>query len=549
MDSPILLQCGIPDTLADMRVLGRVRLSRATEESTSVERQRELIENWAKAGDHQIVGWAEDLDVSGSVDPFDTPALGPWLTGEKATEWDILVAWKLDRLSRRAIPMNKLFGWVIDNEKTLVCTAENLDLSTWIGRMIANVIAGVAEGELEAIRERTRGSQKKLRETGRWGGGKIFYGYKAAERKDAAGWELVPDEHSSKVLGEIIEKVLAGQSTESIARELNEAGELSPMDYQRHRAGKPTKGGKWSNAHLRQQLRSKALLGHMTHNGSTVRDETGLPILKGPPLIDQDRFDQLQSALGTRSFQVSSRSTNASPLLGVAFCGVKLHKPGCKNTPHSGPVCDCDVCGKPLHIRQHRRNGKVYRYYQCNGGADGHVKAHADANIVRADELEDSCEETFLGMYGQEYVKEKVFIPAEDHQAELDEAVRAAEEIAPMLGAATSDTMRKLYQNQLEAIDRRIAALEKLPTSSARWEWREQPQTYAEVWESAATEARRQLLIKRKVHAEVAVPKGEGRYRTNGQAMVHMFALDMDPEEFQSWEARAAGERERYGLV
>lgn len=510
-----------------------------------MERQRELIENWANAHDHQIVGWAEDLDVSGSVDPFKAPALGPWLTDERSHEWDILAAWKLDRLSRQAIPMNKLFGWIIDNEKTLISVSESIDLSNWVGRMVANVIAGVAEGELEAIRERTRGSQKKLRETGRWGGGKIFYGYEPAERQDAAGWTLKHDEHSSKVLAQIIEKVLAGQSTESIARELNEAGELSPQDYQRSRAGKPTKGGKWSNAHLRQQLRSKALLGHATHNGNTVRDETGAPILKGPPLIDQATFERLQAALDKRSFSISNRSVNASPLLGVAFCGVKLHKPDCPVTsPHSGPVCDCDVCGKALHIRQHRRNGKVYRYYQCNGGSDGHLKSHAEANIIKADELEESCQSTFLGVYGHENVKERVLIPAEDHQAELDEAVRAAQEIAPMLGSATSDTMRKLYQGQLAAIDRRIAELEKLPTSSARWEWREQPQTYAEVWDGADADQRRQLLIKRKVRAESVVPKGEGRYRSSAQAMVHMFALDLDPE----WEARAAEERALHGL-
>ena len=58
------------------RVLGRIRLSRLTDESTSAERQRELIEQWSAMHDHEVVGWAEDLDVSGSVDPFDTRALG-----------------------------------------------------------------------------------------------------------------------------------------------------------------------------------------------------------------------------------------------------------------------------------------------------------------------------------------------------------------------------------------------------------------------------------------------------------------------------------------
>ncbi len=134
------------------------------------------------------------------------------------------------------------------------------------------------------------------------------------------------------------------------ARELNERGELAPLDYQRQRAGKPLKGGKWSNAHLRQQLRSKAMLGHATHEGITVRDEDGFPVLKSKtPLIDQEKFDRLQTAMDARSFKVSTRSAGASPLLGVAFCGIKLHRPGCEHgsDPYCGPVCDCEVCGKP----------------------------------------------------------------------------------------------------------------------------------------------------------------------------------------------------------
>ncbi|AOZ61276.1 serine integrase [Mycobacterium phage DarthPhader] len=514
-----------------MRVLGRIRLSRATDESTSVERQREIIAQWASLHGHQIVGWAEDQDVSGTVDPFKAPALGPWFKEDKRGEWDILCCWKLDRLTRSAIRLSAVIGWCLDHDKTIVsCGEEYLDISTPVGRLIAGVIGFLAEGEREAISERTLASQKKLRETGRWGGGKIFYGYKAAERQDAAGWELVPDEHASKVLYGIIEKVLAGQSTESVARELNEAGEMAPLDYQRHRAGKPTKGGMWSNAHIRQQLRSKALLGHMTHNGKTVRDEDGLPILKGPPLIDQDKFDQLQGVLENRSFTVSQRSTNASPLLSVAFCGMTVED---------------GVCGKPLHIRQHRRNGKLYRYYQCTGGADGHVKTHTEANIIKADELEEKFENWFLAVYGDERVKEQVFIPASDQSAEKAELVRAAQDIAPLYAAAASGTMKSLYLSQLESFDRRIAELDKMPTESARYEWREQTKTYGEVWETSTTEERRQLLMKRKVRAEVAVPKGDGRYRSSGQAMIHMFALDIDMEAF---EARAAEERRKYGI-
>ena len=462
-----------------------MRLSRAAEESTSVERQREIIETWAKQNDHEIVAWAEDTDVSGSVDPFKTPELGPWLTDEKKHEWDIVCAWKLDRMGRDAIKLNKLFGWALDNSKTVVSATEGIDLSTPVGRLIANVIAFLAEGERDAIRERTIASQKKLRELGRWGGGKPYYGFKAVPREDGAGWELVPDEHSSKVLLRIIDKVLDGQSTESIARELNEAGELSPSNYLRHRAGKPTRRGKWSNAHIRQQLRSQTLLGQTAHFGTTVRDAQGIPISKGPALVSRDVFDRLQAALDARSFKVTNRSAKASPLLGVAFCG---------------------MCGRLMHLRQHhnKARGKTYRYYQCVGGASGNDSRH-ETNIIKADDLELLVKEGFLSEYGHENVREQVFVPAENHQTELEELQRAVEETTPLMVTTPSETARKSLLAQISVWTSRMAELEKLPASESRYEVRRLPETYDEAWEKADTEGRRQLLLKTPVAAMIAV--------------------------------------------
>ncbi len=158
-----------------MRVLGRLRLSRSTDESTSISRQRQIIEQWAEGHGHTLAGWAEDIDVSGSIDPFETRQLGQWLNN-RAPDFDVICAWKLDRLGRNAIQLNKLFGWCLDHDKTVVSCSESIDLSTPVGRLIANVIAFLAEGELESIRERTRASRTNLRELGRWPGGKPPYG-------------------------------------------------------------------------------------------------------------------------------------------------------------------------------------------------------------------------------------------------------------------------------------------------------------------------------------------------------------------------------------
>ena len=87
--------------------------------------------------------------------------------------------WKLDRLTRSTRHLNWLIGHCQDHGKTIVSTSENLDLDTWAGRLLTGVIGGLAEGELSAIKERTTASRAKLRELGRWAGGKPAYGYKS----------------------------------------------------------------------------------------------------------------------------------------------------------------------------------------------------------------------------------------------------------------------------------------------------------------------------------------------------------------------------------
>jgi hypothetical protein len=54
------------------RILGVVRLSQLTDDSSSPHRQREAIEYWADSPhvEGEIIGWAEDLDVSGGLSPF-----------------------------------------------------------------------------------------------------------------------------------------------------------------------------------------------------------------------------------------------------------------------------------------------------------------------------------------------------------------------------------------------------------------------------------------------------------------------------------------------
>ncbi|AEV52102.1 phage integrase [Rhodococcus phage RGL3] len=488
-----------------MRVLGRVRLSRFNEESTSVERQREIIENWAQQNGHEVIGFAEDIDVSRSVDPFETPGLGQWLNDKtKIDQWDIVATWKLDRLATGSIYLNKTMGWCFEHEKVIVSVTENFDLSTWVGRMIANVIAGVAEGELEAIKERTQASRKKLVSIGRWTGGRPTFGYRKVEI-ESGGYALEPDPESSKTLHWIVDEVLNGRSAKSLVDDMNERGVYTPADFVRYRNGKETKGAKWSVTTLLSLLRSRTLLGHIMHNGQVVLDGVGEPVLAGPPLIDVDTFNRVQATLEARSRAQKVERTDASPLLGVLVCA---------------------ECGDNMyHQRQvDKRYDRLYRYYKC---------LNRCGQQIHAEMAEQMVENQFLDDLGDAEALTRVYIPAENHQIELEEAQRLLDGLYPLLGTVTSAHAQKRLTEQISALDSKIAQLEMLPESPARTELRPTGVTYRKLWESLDSDGRRELMVKAGIQARMKVADRPQGARATGQtgAVTFHFHIPEDLHE------------------
>ncbi len=476
---------------APRRVLGRLRLSRVTDESTSIERQREVIQQWSDANGHSVVGWAEDLDVSGSMDPFETPALGPWL-GDRAPEWDVICAWKLDRLGRNAIQLSKLFGWCADHGKTVVSCSESIDLGTWAGRMLAGVIAGLAEGELEAIRERQVSSRRKLRQSARWPGGKPPYGYTAVKRPEG-GWSLMVDPLASKMVERIVNDAIDGKPLTRLARELTAEGVLTPAHYHASvRAGKPLLSdpgadtGTWMCTALRNMLRSKALRGYAHHNGETVRDDDGMPVQLAEPLVTLDEWELIQARLDhVLDSRRDAARPQSSPLAGLAYCV---------------------WCELPLHHTNNsvKRGARryLYRYYRCQS---------RKCPPIPADYLETLFAETFVGDYGDVEVRERVWVPGDAHEAEKREAVTALDEITAGAGRAQSATAKERLQKQISAWDAKLVELESAPAREARWEYRTTGGTYRELWEISDPDARREMLRKSGISVAAGLFGVDGR--------------------------------------
>ncbi|WP_275889939.1 recombinase family protein [Gordonia sp. PDNC005] len=483
-----------------IRVLGRVRLSRTTEESTSVERQREVVEQWASMHDAQIVGWAIDDGVSGSVDPFHTPSLGPWLTDpEKIGQYDAVVAWKLDRLGRSAVLLSKLFGWADDNGKTLVSVSESIDLSTWSGRMLASVIAGLAEGELEAIRERQVSSRAKLRELGRWAGGTFPYGYVPVRVNDGAGWRLEVDPVGRSVIQSIVDDVIEGRGVPYAIKRLNDAGTLIPTEHKKSlRGGSPDTSKRWVQQTVRQLLRSQALLGYSTKAGATVRDENGDPVMIGEPLISLAEFERVQKM--TEKKMTYDRREIPYPLTGIVVC------PGCR---------------RPLHHSktQTKRTMK-----------SGEPKVYEFVYLIHPDEYKDQCEygrstpipldyaelfveELFLDEVGDLPVVERVWVPGDSRDEEIRAAVAALDELQALIGTMSSETAKQRLRSQIKAKDAELSTLEASPRVEAHWEYKAVGGTYRDRWQSSTPEDRRSLLLRSGITFTLRLDTG-GKRRT-----------------------------------
>ncbi len=423
-----------------------------------------MIDQWSSINGHTVAGYAEDVDVSGSVDPFDTPQLGHWLS-DRADEFDVIAVWKLDRLSRDSIKLNKLVGWCLDNGKTIVSTSESIDLNTPVGRLIANVIAFLAEGELEAIRERQRASRAKLRQTARWPGGRPPFGYNVVSK------QLVIDPVAHAVVNEIVNRVIDGASVSSVADELNRWGMPAPSDYYQSLRGHPGPFTvKWKPTPIRNMLRSRALLGVVHHEGRTVRDDNGEPIQLAPPLIDRDQWELLQAALDKISTG-SFTPRDASPLSGLVTCF---------------------ECGSPCYHTVSRINrakyGKSYEYrhYRCY--------AKCGAPMMPANFLEQLAEESFIESWGTREIVEKVYVRGDEHESDMRRELEALDELTAALESAVSRTAKLRIQQQISKVDARIAELEQLPQRESRYEDRPIGKTYGQEWADADTAGKHRLL-------------------------------------------------------
>ncbi|MEU4883152.1 recombinase family protein [Streptomyces althioticus] len=498
------------------RVLGVVRLSRVSDETTSPERQRRSIQRWADQEGHVVVGWVEDIDVSGGVEPWKRPEFGKWLPStigkevsaiehriameeSRADEYDILCALKIDRLSRRVLHVHTLLEWCEKNGKEVATVEDGINLNTQMGKLLLSLIASFAEGELEAIKARARSSYNHLVKEGRWRGGRTPYGYREEKQETGEGWKLVPDDYGTDTAGtlrEIVLRLIAGESANSVAQWLNEDVSKTPtsLDAQMIRSGKTPKGSRWTAANTAKVVRSRCILGQMEVSEEVmvdgkkmtrrrvVRDTDGQPLQRAEPLITHEEWELANKKLDENTSKRNGNRKGGSPLLRVAFC----------------------TCGEPAYLGP----GRNWPYYRC-ASRTTHKPCPTGSKGIAAHTLEGAVEQAFLLAAGDVEIVRKVFRPGVDYTRDIEEVNRALSDLREdrEAGLYSSELGKQEYREAYKRLDARREQLIAQPTRPDTWEEIPTGETYRERWSTLSTqhEKGRELRaagVKAVIHAE-----------------------------------------------
>lgn len=159
----------------------RVSVLKNTVDGTSLDVQQERLEAYAKAHGWDVIAIYEDAGISAK--DTNRPDLQRMLKDAAANKFDVILVYKLDRLSRSVSDFHQLANFLDSHKVALVSVTQHLDTSSPTGRLLRNILVDFANFERELITERVVDNKIHRAQEGKWNGGHAPFGYKLQDKK------------------------------------------------------------------------------------------------------------------------------------------------------------------------------------------------------------------------------------------------------------------------------------------------------------------------------------------------------------------------------
>lgn len=201
------------------------------------------------------------------------PALQQLLKDVEAGMVDMIVVYKIDRLTRSLIDFSKLVEIFDRNQCSFVSVTQNFNTYDSMGRLTLNVLLSFAQFEREVITERIRDKVDASKKKGMWMGGVLPLGYVSVNKK----LEIVPEE--AKIVRLAFEKYLIFRSEIAVAEWLNNNGYTTL-----------SKGnGKFTHMRVSSMLKNVLYIGKVPHKDKVYDGQHHA-------IISQELFDEVQKS-------------------------------------------------------------------------------------------------------------------------------------------------------------------------------------------------------------------------------------------------------------
>ncbi|UVI39197.1 recombinase family protein [Qipengyuania spongiae] len=298
------------------------------QEFNSLDAQREVCEAYIasqKSEGWQLVRTRYD-DGGWSGGTIERPALQQLLAEIQAGRIDIVVVYKVDRLSRSLADFARMVELFDRHSVSFVSVTQAFNTTSSMGRLTLNVLLSFAQFEREVTGERIRDKIAASKAKGMWMGGCPPLGYDPNDRS------LAVNEGEAETVRHIFRRYLKLGSVYALHAELESDGIRTKVIQTRNGQRGGVRFGRGNLAHL---LQNRIYIGEIVHKG------TSYPGLH-EAIVDRETFEEVQAMIDAQKRGSRKRTLDRAPLTGILF----------------------DALGNrmaPTHARG--RGGKRYLYY------------------------------------------------------------------------------------------------------------------------------------------------------------------------------------------
>jgi site-specific DNA recombinase len=324
------------------------------QEFNSLDAQRDAAESYIRSQAH--AAWtlirSQYNDGGYSGGSTDRPALQRLLTEVRAKKVDVIVVYKVDRLTRSLADFAKLVELFDSHGVSFVSVTQQFNTTTSMGRLTLNVLLSFAQFEREVTSERIRDKIAASKRKGLWVGGMVPLGYMVKNRK------VVVIKSEAEIVRVIFKQYLELGSLNLLMQDLRQRKILTKV--RRLSSGRAVGGNPLTRGPLAHLLRNRFYIGEVAFKGEILPGEQ-------PAILDRKLFESVQRKLDEQRTNHSTARTNSESLLmGRIF----------------------DDRGNRMTPSQVRKNGRRYRYYLSSALAHGQAENAGSVRRVPAPEIE-----------------------------------------------------------------------------------------------------------------------------------------------------------------